>query len=242
MNATTKNGVGQGIVTVNAGWNFSGQAAESFPEHVRRSIPSYEAGHRLVAEISDFFVRPDSVAYELGTSHGELLCALAKRHRQHAEVRWIGIDNEADMVAKARALTADLNNVVIENADIVEYELAKSDLVVSYYCLQFIPPKQRQGVIDRIYDSLNWGGAFIWFEKVRGSDARFQDIYSLLYTDFKLDQGFTADEVLAKSRSLKGTLEPFSSNANLDLLKRAGFVDVAPVFRHLCFEGVLAIK
>ncbi|MEU9506726.1 methyltransferase domain-containing protein [Micromonospora sp. NPDC048170] len=239
---TTTNGVGQGIVTVNAGWNFSGQVAQSFPEHVRRSIPSYEAGHRLVAEISDFFVRPDSVVYELGTSHGELLCALAERHRQRPETRWIGIDNEPDMVAKARTVAAGLDNVVVENADIVEYELVKTDLVVSYYCLQFIAPKHRQRVVDRIYDALNWGGAFIWFEKVRGSDARFQDLFSLLYTDFKLDQGFTADEVLAKSRSLKSTLEPFSSTGNLDLLKRAGFVDITPVFRHLCFEGVLAIK
>jgi tRNA (cmo5U34)-methyltransferase len=47
---------------------------------------------------------------------------------------------------------------------------------------------------------------------------------------------------VGKSRSLKGILEPFSTEGNLGLLRRAGFVDIAPVFRHLCFEGVLAIK
>ena len=45
-----------------------------------------------------------------------------------------------------------------------------------------------------------------------------------------------------KTRSLKGILEPFSTQGNLDLLSRAGFVDVMTVQKYLCFEGFLAIK
>ncbi|MEK7298654.1 MAG: methyltransferase, partial [Candidatus Margulisiibacteriota bacterium] len=41
---------------------------------------------------------------------------------------------------------------------------------------------------------------------------------------------------------LKGVLEPFSTQGNLDLLKRAGFVDVTSVMKYICFEGFLAIK
>jgi len=47
---------------------------------------------------------------------------------------------------------------------------------------------------------------------------------------------------VAKARSLKGVLEPFSTLGNLDLLKRAGFVDVISLFKYVCFEGFLAIK
>jgi len=67
-------------------------------------------------------------------------------------------------------------------------------------------------------------------------------MYNLLYTDFKLDQGYVPDEIVAKRRSLKGILEPFSSSANRDVLRRAGFVDMTTIFKFLCFEGVLAIK
>jgi hypothetical protein len=56
--------------------------------------------------------------------------------------------------------------------------------------------------------------------------------------DFKLEQGFTPDEILAKARSLKGVLEPFSVQTNLGLLERAGFVDTMSVVRPL--GGVLA--
>ena len=130
----------------------------------------------------------------------------------------------------------------MEAADVNGYEFQKSDLIVSYYCVQFIHPKRRQVLIDRIYEALNWGGGFIWFEKVRGPDARFQDILTTLYNDFKLEQGLDADEIVAKTRSLKGVMEPFSTQGDFDLLKRAGFVDIMTVMKHLCFEGFLAIK
>ena len=64
----------------------------------------------------------------------------------------------------------------------------------------------------------------------------------LIYNDFKLDNNFSPSEIIAKSRSLKGVLEPFSSKANIDLLKRAGFKDITTVFKFICFEGFLAIK
>ena len=80
------------------------------------------------------------------------------------------------------------------------------------------------------------------FEKVRGADARFQDILCALYNDYKIREGYSADEIIAKSRSLKGVLEPFSTQGNLDMLKRAGFVDINTVQKYLCFEGFLAIK
>jgi len=233
--------VGEGIAAVNAGWSFAGEAAANFATHVRRSVPRYEEGHAIVCKLSDFFVRDDSVAYELGTSVGELLAKLAARHEQRG-TRWIGIDVERDMVERAEEAVSPYPRARAELADTIAYDFEKSDLVVAYYCLQFVPPKHRQNVIKAIYEALEWGGAFIWFEKVRASDARFQDIFNLLYIDYKLEQGYAPDEIVAKARSLKGVMEPFSSEGNRDLLARAGFVDVLPVFKHLCFEGVLAIK
>ncbi len=89
---------------------------------------------------------------------------------------------------------------------------------------------------------MNWGGAFIIFEKVRASDARFQDYFSQLYQEFKLNNNFTPDQIISKSKSLKRILEPFSSEANVDLMKRAGFKDIITIQKYLCFEGFLAIK
>lgn len=80
------------------------------------------------------------------------------------------------------------------------------------------------------------------FEKVRGADARFQDILTTLYNDYKIRRGYSAEDIVSKTRSLKGVLEPFSTQGNIDMLKRAGFVDINSAQKYLCFEEFLAIK
>jgi len=67
--------------------------------------------------------------------------------------------------------------------------------------VQFIRPSYRQLLIDKIYKTLNWGGAFLYFEKVRAPDARFQDIMTGIYNEYKLEQGYSPDEIIQKSRS-----------------------------------------
>ena len=96
--------------------------------------------------------------------------------------------------------------------------------------------------MNKLYENLNWGGALLLFEKTRAPDARFQDIVTGVYNEFKIEQGFESEEIFNKTRSLKGVLEPFSHNGNVDILKRAGFVDILPIFRYIPFEGFLAIK
>ena len=74
--------------------------------------------------------------------------------------------------------------------DILNFKFKKSDLIISYYTTQFIKPRDRQKLFNKIYKSLNWGGAFVMFEKVRANDARFQDISTALYNEFKLQNKY----------------------------------------------------
>ncbi len=233
--------VGDAIVAQNARWTFGGQVSETFDAHVAKSVPFYREGHDLVARLSDFFLQDGSTCYELGCSTGQLTSSLA-RHNEGKNVKFVGIDCEAGMVAQARKRCAALQNVEIVEGDVVELELKPAEMIVAYYTIQFVRPKFRQMLINKIYEALNWGGAFVLFEKVRGADARFQDIATALYTDYKIDQGYGPEEIVAKARSLKGILEPFSTQGNLDLLKRAGFVDVMTMMKYVSFEGFLAIK
>ena len=234
--------VGEKIDAANAGWSFNGDVVASFSEHVRRSVPHYDLGHDMVCKLSDFFLKADSLCYEIGVSTGDLLKKLVEYNTHKPNVRWVGLDVEQDMIDEASTRLAAAPNVSLETADIIPYEFETTDMIASYYCIQFIHPRVRQDVIKKIYNALNWGGAFIWFEKIRGPDARFQDILTTLYTDFKLEQGYSPSEIIAKTRSLKGVLEPFSTQGNLDLLTRAGFTDVTTIMKYMCFEGVLAIK
>ena len=233
--------VGDRIAAENSRWTFGGDVSEAFDAHVSKSVPLYAEGHGLITKLTDFFIGDGSLCYELGCSTGQLTSRLAE-HNRGKDVRFVGVDCEAGMVDQARKKCAEYPNVEIVEGDIVEFDFQPADLVVAYYTVQFVRPKFRQMLFDKVYQTLNWGGAFLLFEKVRGSDARFQDIATAVYTDFKIDQGYSFNEIVAKSRSLKGVLEPFSTQGNLDLLNRAGFVDVATVMKYVCFEGFLAIK
>lgn len=246
MNETAKDSrvravpVGQGIHADNGRWTFSG-TEESFEEHIERSVPGYREGHELIARLSDWFLYDGATAVEIGCSTARLTRRLAEAH-EGLDARFLGIELDPGMARTAEERSKDDPRIDILCDDALRADLPRSDLITSYYTMQFIHPSRRQEMFDRVYASLNWGGAFVMFEKVRGPDARFQDILSTLYVDYKLEQGFSEAEIVAKTRSLKGVLEPFSTAANMDLLHRAGFSDVMVVWKSLCFEGFLAIR
>ncbi len=225
---------GDGIKADNANWKFNGEMVEQFETHVARSVPFYDEGHDLVVKLSDYFVKEDSLVYELGSSTGKLSYKLASHHDKKAH--FIALEIEEDMVQKAEA-SYHHDRLTFACEDINSMTFKKADLIVAYYTVQFVHPKQRQALIDKIYEALNWGGAFILYEKVRANDARFQDICTGLYTEYKLDQGYTPEEIVSKSKSLKGVLEPFSTQGNLDMLKRSGFVDILSIQKYVNFEG-----
>ena len=100
----------------------------------------------------------------------------------------------------------------------------------------------KQKLIQKIYNSLNWGGALIVAEKVRSYDARTQDMSNQIYHEWKRNNGFNSSQILNKTTSLAGVLDPFSSKGNLELFKRAGFKDISTVAKYVCFEMFLLIK
>jgi hypothetical protein len=71
--------VGDGISAANGSWTFGGNTTFFFDQHISKSVPFYRDGHNLVLQISDFFVKKNSICYELGVSTGSLSRQLAKR-------------------------------------------------------------------------------------------------------------------------------------------------------------------
>ena len=231
---------GDGIKVQRANWKFSGSTVNKFDKHITKSVPLYNEGHKIVCKLSDFFLSDKSLCYEIGCSTGSLTKKIAK-HNAHKQIKIIGLDVEKDMIAKAKKINND-KKIRYLCKNILKSELEPCDLVVSYYTAQFIKPKSRQLFFNKIYKSLNWGGALIMFEKIRAPDARFQDIYTNLYNDFKIDNGYSHEEIMLKTISLKSVLEPFSENANIELMKRAGFKDISTIMKYICFTGFVAIK
>lgn len=234
---------GDNIKTKNAAWSFDGDTFKNFDKHINKSVPLYQETHDLYLNFSDFFLQENSKIIDIGSSTGTFLINLHKKHNKTKKgLKFEGYDAINKMIIYSNKKKPKQKNIKFIKKDINKIDFKNSCLISSFYTIQFISPKKRQALINKIYKNLNWGGAFFMVEKVRGSDARFQDIISQVYLEYKLSRGYNANEIINKSRSLKGVLEPFSSNANLQMLKRSGFKDIFTVFKYHCFEGWLAIK
>jgi len=232
--------VGDGLVAKPSSWTFGGKTPKNFKQHITRSVPLYKEGQILTAQFSEFFISKNDTVYDLGCSTGEMTSKIYDKNK-NKNPKVIGIDIEKNMIKQAK-IDNSRNGITYLCRDLINFKLKKSNFITSYYTLQFIKPNVRQKIFDKIYKSLNWGGGFIFFEKVRAPDVRFQDYVNQLYFDFKKKNGFTEKEILAKKKSLKGVLEPFTTSENLKFLQRAGFKDFVTIQKNLNFEGFLAIK
>lgn len=59
------------ITSIPGEWKFDEQVSQHFDTHVRKSVPLYEEVQKAVIEISEWFIRDNSVVYDLGSSTGE---------------------------------------------------------------------------------------------------------------------------------------------------------------------------
>ena len=225
----------------NSNWNFSGNVPQNFDKHISNSVPLYDESHYIGLLISDFFIPEKGLVFDLGCSTGKFISSLAQRHtKKNFKVN--GYDEIPGMVKIAKKRCKKYSSVKIFKEDILKIKFKKLNFVTSFFTIQFIHPSKRQKLFNNIYKGLEWGGGFLFFEKVRAPDARFQDMTNQIYTEIKINNGFSDSEIINKTRSLKGVMEPFSSNANIQLAKRAGFKDIMTVFKYINFQGFLTVK
>jgi len=229
------------ISAVEGGWEFTSEVAEHFDTHVHKSIPLYEQVQLMTADMSEWFVHNGSTVYDIGSSTGETIFHLQKKHAFKENVRFIGIDNSEMMVKQARKKVST-NNVQFLHQDVVQTKFEEADLVISLFTMQFLGMPERTQVLRGVYRCLRSGGALIMAEKVLAEEGRFDEMWVELYWDFKKGQGLTDDQILQKARSIRGILRPITLTEQIRLLRRTGFNSVDVFLKWYNFAGILAIK
>jgi len=224
-------------------WEFNDGIVPIFDKHVRDHVPMYEEFHRLITDISGWFIDNETSVYDIGTSSGEVIKNL-KGTYGHKNVKYFGVDASPEMVSEAKSRFVNDSDVYITQDDVTSnhFEIVNASLAVSVLTLMFIKKRYRQDVVNKIYNGLNDGGAFILVEKVVGNNANFDSIFVDLYHDFKLRNGLTEKQVFEKARSIRGVLRPNTFAENLQMLTTAGFENTDVFFKWNNFVGIVAIK
>ncbi|MDH3256299.1 MAG: carboxy-S-adenosyl-L-methionine synthase CmoA [Nitrospinota bacterium] len=225
-------------------FEFNEPVARVFDDMLERSVPFYKECQQMVIDLARHFAQKGSAVYDLGCSTGTLLRHLVKAIPPTQKIRFVGLDNSAAMLKKARVkLKGYLKRCELMEADLEDgFKLHDASVVIMNYTLQFIPPKRRAAMLKKIYKGLRPGGGLILIEKVRGETDGLNNLFVEQYHTYKQDQGYSKLEIAKKREALENVLVPLKPGKNRDLLAAAGFSQVDIFFKWFNFAGFLAVK
>ncbi len=225
-------------------FEFNEPVAQVFDDMLERSVPFYKDCQQMVIDLALNFAQKNSAVYDLGCSTGTLLRHLVRTIPEKQKIRFVGLDNSAAMLNKARGkLKGYLKRCELVEADLESaFELADASVVIMNYTLQFIPPKRRAAMLKKIYQGLRPGGGLILIEKVRGESDGLNDLFVEQHHAYKRSQGYSKLEIAKKREALEKVLIPLKPGKHRDLLVGAGFRQVDVFFKWFNFAGFLASK
>ncbi len=225
-------------------FKFDSRTAGVFDDMVGRSVPFYHEIQRMTTELAADFAVPGTNLYDLGCATATTL--IACEPVVHPDVRFVGIDNSAEMLAKAQTkldalpsrrerslVLGDLHEALnIENASVVILTLT----------LQFVRPLHRERVIRTIAEGMNPQGCLILVEKLTENDTLFNRLFIKYYYDMKRRHGYSELEISQKREALENVLIPYHLEENEALCRKCGFTKFQTWFRWYNFCGMIAVK
>ncbi len=215
---------------------------EGFDTHIDQSVRGYSNLWTDVLKFSEYFVEDGTCVVDIGCSTGKLLKSMKEQNDKFApKCFYKGIEIEEDFFPEL----IDEDQLKFWKGDVRSFEwvtgAVNCSLVTSIFSLQFMPKTNRQQIIDRIYEALVKGGAFIFSEKIFSSDSQLQEMMQFCYYDYKR-QFYSAEELLDKEVNLRHMMKPLTYSELIEMVQNAGFESVQPFWQNFNFVGIIAIK
>lgn len=218
-----------------------GKHAATFGSHITLSIPDYTGACGLPPQLASRFIAANTNVYDIGCSTGEVLRSVYDAFSgRRTGVTFHGVDIEPEFDGQWRKLQAP--NLIYSVGDIRQIEIERASLVMSMFTVQFIPVSDKVPLLKRIHAGMIDGGCLLIAEKVLAETGRMQDALTFPYYDFKRANGFSAEEILDKERSLRGQMTLWTKSEAERTLRKSGFTDVQAIWAHFPFVCWLAFK
>jgi tRNA (cmo5U34)-methyltransferase len=217
--------------------------APEFDRHITTSIRGYTDLKTDCVGFSPYFIQRDTTVLDVGCSTGSLLRRI-RRHNQkkYPSVHYVGIDVEPKF--QRHWSKAPAENLQFRLCDVQRFDGLKNlSVVYSLFTLQFLPERDRLGVVQRIFDGLVEGGAFILAEKVHAKNAKFHEMLTFMYYDYKR-RAFKPEEILKKEKTIRDQMHLWSEFKLFEMLRAVGFAPAHTqlFWRNHLFVGILAMK
>lgn len=229
-------------------FQFDAEVSKIFPDMAMRSIPMYEEAHRLHVSIfaAQIARMPRATIYDVGASRGHFFRALCNQfqipvERGSAIFNCVAIDNSHHMLSELRKEMPWVRTVEADAAYMVDFE-EQADFICMFYILQFLKTDdQKLSALQWAYRNLKPGGVLFLGQKeelTETHDALFADEYYR----FRMDNGYTLEEIKAKTEALKGSMWCSREAWLEDMCYKAGFKDYVGTTRWLMFSTSMCTK
>lgn len=224
-------------------FRFDEAVVQVFTDMIARSVPGYMLTLPLIGLMAARYAQPNSQLYDLGCSLGAVTLSLRQAVTQ-PNCHIVAVDSSAAMIEKCReVITPDhAIKVALREADIRDVPIEDASVVVLNFTLQFIPPEDRQPLLQTIFDGLLPGGALILSEKVHFEDAGQNGRFTTIHHDFKRANGYSELEISQKRTSLENVLISDTIEQHQARLNRVGFASAEVWFQAFNFVSLLAVK
>ena len=225
-------------------FEFDENVASVFTDMISRSIPGYRTIVDHSGQLAGYFARPNTNCYDLGCSLGATTKAL-HRSISGKGIQIFAIDNSGAMIERCKeelvAFSSDVS-LTIQQADICDIIVENASVVIMNFTLQFVSPRKRNELIERIYNGLNSGGCLIISEKVLFESPELNDLMIKLHHRFKRVEGYSDLEVSQKREAIEDVLIPETVEQHYARLRKAGFQSITNWFQCFNFASILAVK
>ncbi len=222
---------------------FDQSVAAVFPDMIRRSVPGYETVISVLGLVAEQYYQHGHKVYDLGCSLGAATLSIFQRLGTTPD--YVAVDSAAPMLARCRENLgfhmADAR-VSYHEMDIRDIEITGAGVVVLNFTLQFLPPEDRQVLLERIHAGLEPGGVLILSEKVRSDSELEEETLTGLHHRFKTANGYSELEISQKRSALENVMQLDTVLVHRQRLERAGFRENRPWFQCLNFVSLLAVK
>lgn len=224
-------------------FQFDDEVAAIFDDMAPRSIPMYNEVHRLhVSLFSPWFV-PGSVIVDVGSSTGHLFRnierLLCKRFHETG-MEGVALDRSGAMMDR---LAVEFPTVRCQVEDITTAPPLKKKATVMFclYLTQFVSPEDKGLAYSWIADNLAPGGIVVLGQKEAMWGQFAEDLFSREYHLFRRDNGYTQEEIDAKTAALKNSMWPITEGELVGAFLSHG-IELFPTTRWLQFSTMVGLR
>jgi len=223
-------------------FTFDQKVVDVFDDMVLRSVPGYKQMIELIGLAGRKYPVINSNVYDLGCSTGAVTLSIASNLKSES-VKIFSIDNSQEMLDQCgKNLSGTEANIQYICDDIENIQFENASLIVLNLTLQFINPKNRSDLIERIFKSLLPGGALIISEKIIHENEEINKSLISLHESFKRENGYSETEIAQKRKAIEDVLIPESIEQHLKRLSDAGFKKPLVQMQCINFASFLAVK